>query len=135
MAANRIPSVHGTLLGGLLCRERKTRFGGSLVKDARAQIFPQRWTMFEAVAGASARNPYILKAGMLVNKKVTVPGIFVLAYACLDYRRALQSWNVLPQIGAQMVERQFPHNPHPGIRIKLFSMPIEGDFESAALNI
>jgi hypothetical protein len=43
-------SVHGTLLGGLFSRKRKAWLGRSMVKDACAQVFPQRRAMFEAVA-------------------------------------------------------------------------------------
>ena len=131
----RRTSVHGALLGGLFCQQRKARFGGGMVKDARAQVFSQRRAMFESMAGAAARDPYILKIRMLVDEKVTVPCVFVLAYAGLEDGSILQRRNVFLQIGVQTVERRFRDNTHASIGIKIFSVAIKGDFESTALDI
>ena len=72
---------------------------------------------------------------MLVDERVAIPRVFVLAYSGLKDRRILQSRNVLSQIGAQTADRRSFDNPHARIRIEGLSVAIESDFQSTTLNI
>src|ERR1700756_197841 len=107
--------VDSSLLSGLFCRQRKAWFSRDVVKNPAAQILTQRRSVFKAMTGAAARDPYVFKIRMTVDEKVAVPRVFVLAYPSLDNRRMLQGGDVLAQVGAQVLDGRLCDATHSGM--------------------
>src|SRR5579864_6827542 len=73
--------VDSSLLGCLLCRNRKPRLGRCVVEKTLGQVFSQRRAVLKAMPRATSRDPHIIKVRMSVDQKVTVPCVFILAHA------------------------------------------------------
>ncbi len=105
------------------------------MENSSAQVFSQRGTMFKAMSRASAGNPHIFKLRMAVNQEITIPCIFILAYARFKHRRMLQLRYVFSQVCAQIIDGRLRHHSHTGIRIEALSVTVKSNFESAAFDI
>ena len=63
--------------------------------DAGGDVFAQGGAVLEAVSGAAAYQPDILKIRVAVDQEVAVGGVLVLAEARFDDGGILQGWKAL----------------------------------------
>ena len=113
--------------------ERKARLDGGKgsTRDARSEVLADGRTMLKTVAGAAAREPDILEAGMEIDEKVAVRGVFVLAHACFDYGSGGEVWKALGKIGAHFVHTVRRDHTVVEIGIDRRAVAVGGEFEAA----
>src|SRR5882724_8076716 len=82
-------SVNGPLLRRAFAREAESRLRLARPQDAARNILADRGSVFESMAGSAAREPDVRRRRMLVEKKISVRRVLVLADARFDQRRIL----------------------------------------------
>src|SRR5258708_27370107 len=91
--------------------------------------------MFEAVPRASTNQPDVFCFRMAIDQEISIPGVFVLADTRLNNGSVLQSRNVLLQVGAKTLDGWLTDHPVRAVGIKLRTVTVKGDLESALFNV
>ena len=61
-------------------RQPERGVSGFILEHKSSDHLSQRWTMLKSVPRASSNHPNVVIAGMPIDNKIFVAGIFVLAY-------------------------------------------------------
>src|ERR1700730_8242695 len=94
MLTDRVVSTrfleHGSFLRHLLASQRKSRLPFRSFQNPGCNILAERGAMLKPVPRASAHKPDVFHFRMPVDQEISIPSVFVLAYAGLDDGRAAQ---------------------------------------------
>src|SRR2546423_9931314 len=95
------------LLHRLFAGQRNPRLARSPVQNLPCHILPQRRPMLESVPRSASHKPNVLHLWVLVDQKIPVPRVFVLADARLHNRRIAQSGKSPRDVPARFFRRSF----------------------------
>src|SRR5260370_12824082 len=91
--------------------------------------------MFESMSRAAAHKPDVFHPRMLVNQKISIRSVFVLAHSCFHDRSILQGGEPPLHIGARPFPRHRCDDSRLRVRIDKVSMSVIRNLQSSAFNI
>src|ERR1039458_3461982 len=110
-------SEHRTILRLRLGRQRIARVHRPAMQDTCGDILANRWTMLEAMPGASANQPNVGEVRVAVDQEIAVGRVLVLADARLHQGRMPQSGQALAEEIARGGERIGGWDAVGGVRV------------------
>src|ERR1022692_4833378 len=128
-------SEHRTILRLRLGRQRIARVHRPAMQDTCGDILADRWTMLEAMPGASTHQPNVGEVRVAVDQEIAVGRVLVLADARLHQGRMPQSGQALAEEIARGGERIGGWDAVGGGRVDGRAVLVEGDFDAAVFQI